>query len=169
MAIEHPISVRTPSEHPEAGAGVRSQTLSGPSDLRRPILTVKTSLQSQLIWLIFAALTVPTLIFGWSLYSLIHDFTSTPVQLTAVEMVMKTVPYVAVAYPVLLACILILSFHVTNRIVGPVDRLIREIGDRVEGRSSGPLHLRPGDALIPLVEQINRVLEDRERLKRPTN
>ena len=43
--------------------------------------------------------------------------------------------------------------------------MIRELGQRIAGQGTGPIVLRPGDQLIPLADQINVLLKERESLK----
>lgn len=107
---------------------------------------------------VVVAMAIPTFVFGGSLFFLIRDIASHPDRLSLLEMVMKTVPYVAVVYPILISCLLFVAFSVTDRIVGPVDRLVRELDERLHATASGPLRIREDDALVPLVDKINQLL-----------
>jgi len=81
------------------------------------------------------------------------------------EVIAGATCYIAVVFPVLIAVLLYWVFSGTNRIVGPIERMTHELDERIQGHRSGPIVLRPGDKLIPLVDKINVLLEEREKLK----
>jgi len=115
------------------------------------------------MWVIVLAMTVPTLVFGGSLFVLIQKWSNQPQPLQALEMVMNCVPVVAIAYPILISCVFYVALQITDNIVGPVDRVVREIDARLYGGARGPIRIREKDALVPLVDRINQVLECAER------
>ncbi len=132
---------------------------------RGPLLKVKTKFQNQLIWMVFTAMAIPTIVFGGSMYLLISKFSSPGATLSPHEVVMDVIPYVAVLFPVMVALLLGWAFYGTNKLVGPLDRIIRELDERIKGSKSGPIVLRPGDRLIPLVDKINLILQQRDNSK----
>ncbi len=81
------------------------------------------------------------------------------------EVIADVTRYVAVLYPLLSAVLLYWVFRGTEKIVGPIERVIRELGQRIAGQGTGPIILRPGDQLIPLADQINVLLKERESFK----
>ena len=85
------------------------------------------------------------------------------------EVIVSIMGYVAVLFPVLVTALLYWAFHGTNKLVGPIERITKELGQRIEGQKSGPIVLRPGDHLMPLVGKINWLLEERENLKMVKN
>lgn len=64
-----------------------------------------------------------------------------------------------VALPILIALLLILAYKITHKIVGPFDRITRELGEYVEGKKKGHIDLRKGDKFWPLVNQINLLID----------
>jgi prepilin-type N-terminal cleavage/methylation domain-containing protein len=60
-----------------------------------------------------------------------------------------------------------LAFHRTNQVVGPIERIVRELDERLSGEKNGPITLRPGDQLIPLADKINALLQERDQFKNP--
>ena len=85
------------------------------------------------------------------------------------EVIVGIMGYVAVLFPVLVTALLYWAFHGTNKLVGPIERITQELDRCIEGQKSGPIVLRPGDHLIPLVDKINGLLQERENLKMMKN
>jgi uncharacterized iron-regulated membrane protein len=133
---------------------------------RGPTLKVKTKLQNQIIWMIFTAMAIPTVILGGSMYFMITKLSAPDAAVSAHEVIVSVMGYVAVLFPVLIAGLLFWVFHGTNKLVGPIERMTQELDRRIEGEKSGPIVLRPGDKLIPLVDKINVLLEERDNLKK---
>ena len=130
---------------------------------RGPLLAVKTKLQSQLIWLVFLSMAVPTLILGGlvSTHPVIALAGPIPEEMRGAILL-----GIVVLGPVLAAVFLCWAFHLTNRMVGPVDRMDQELDARLRGTASGPIVLRPNDLLLPLAEKINLVVADWEKVKK---
>ena len=129
------------------------------------ILKVKTKLQNQLIWMIFAAMAIPTLVLGGSMFLMIARLSAPDTSVSPHEVIAGIMGYVAVLFPVSIAALLYWVFHGTNKLVGPIERMTQELDRRIEGQKSGPIVLRPGDQPIPLVDKINVLLEERDKLK----
>ena len=132
---------------------------------RGPTLKVKSKLQNQLIWMIFAAMGIPTFVLGGSMYVIIARLSAPNTSVSPHEVIVDIMGYVAVLFPVLIGALLFWAFHATNKLVGPIERMTQELDRRLEGEKRGPIVLRPGDHLIPLVDKINVLLEERENLK----
>ena len=130
-------------------------------------LEVKTHLQRKLIWMICAALAMPTVVLGGSMYWMIARISSPTGGVSPQEVIADITRYIAVLYPLLSAALLYWVFRGTNKLVGPIERMIRELDQRIESGGTGPIILRPGDHLIPLADKINLLLEERDGLKRP--
>ena len=69
------------------------------------------------------------------------------------------------AAPVAAMIMLLLCFLVTAKIVGPLDRITREINENIQGKRSGPIIVRDKDKLSALVEAINALLAAKEAKK----
>jgi membrane protein implicated in regulation of membrane protease activity len=134
---------------------------------RGPVLTIKTKLQNQLIWMICAAMGVPTLILGGALYLVATQLSNPATGAAPHEVVASVVRYVAILFPLASAALLYWVFKGTNTLVGPIERIIRELDQQLAGQRTGPIVLRPGDQLIPLADKINVLLEERQSLKKP--
>lgn len=135
---------------------------------RGKILVVKTKLQDKLIWMVCVAMGIPTLVLGGALYFIASDLSPTASTSAAPhEVVANVVRYVAVLFPLSSAALLYWIFSGTNKLVGPIERITRELEQSIKGERSGPIVLRPGDQLIPLAEKINTLLQERDSLKQP--
>lgn len=54
---------------------------------------------------------------------------------------------------------IVASLYLVHRIIGPLDRIQREIDDMVHGRKSiQPVSVRKGDYITPFVELINKLI-----------
>lgn len=133
---------------------------------RGPLLVVKTKLQSPLIWLVFMAMALPTIILGGGSLLLLRDSADSGMAGVQVEVRVVVLVSMIVLFPVSAALLFGWAFYLTNRIVGPVERMIREIDARILGTGSGPIVLRPKDLLVPLAERINGLIEELEKRKR---
>ena len=130
---------------------------------RGPNLAVKTKLQSRLIWLVFLSMATPSVSLGGLLLLSPSNPLLGPI---SEELRAKILMAIFVLSPVMATALLYWAFHMTNRMVGPVDRMIQELDARVRGTASGPIVLRPGDLLLPLSAKINLVIADWEKLKK---
>jgi len=136
---------------------------------RGPALKVKTKHQNQLIWMIFAAMAIPTLVLGGSMFLMIARLSAPNTGVSPHEVIVGIMGYVAVLFPLSIAALLYWAFHGTCKMVGPIERITQELDQCIEGQKSGPIVLRPGDHLIPLVDKINGLLEERENFKTVKN
>jgi len=132
---------------------------------RGSLLTVKTKLQGHLMWLVFCSMAVPTLVLGIVVVMLLGYpfdlFAGATPDATRARVLLT----LCVSSPVVLIGLLCWAFFLTNRIVGPVERMIRELDARLDGTASGPISLRPKDQLLPLAEKINLVIAKWEQSK----
>ncbi len=62
------------------------------------------------------------------------------------------------ALPIILA-ILIFAYKVSHKIVGPFDRIVRELDERIKGENRNHITVRKGDKFKPLVDNINKLLD----------
>jgi hypothetical protein len=132
---------------------------------RGPALKVKTKLQNQFIWMILAAMAIPTLVLGGSMCLMIARLSPPNTSVSLHEVIVGIMGYVAVLFPLSITALLYWAFHGTDKLVGPIERITQELDQCIEGQKSGPIVLRPGDHLIPLVDKINELLMERENLK----
>ncbi len=119
----------------------------------------------EIFWLFFLALFIPTVITTVSLFYLIFNITAQelgiPEAIAAniLPAAQKVTVILLVALPVTTVIILILAYKVTHRIVGPFDRVVRELDEHLKGTRDGHISLRKNDKFWPLVNRINTLLD----------
>lgn len=70
----------------------------------------------------------------------------------------EALPYMLILIAVMLICIIGWTYYISNRIVGPHNRIIRELDAMIEGKSKGQLSVRKDDAMFAeIVDRINKL------------
>jgi len=60
--------------------------------------------------------------------------------------------------PIVILVLLVFAYRMTHTMLGPYDRIIKELDDRITGKKSEDISLRKKDKFWPLVNKINRLL-----------
>lgn len=71
----------------------------------------------------------------------------------------KVIAILFVVMPLMILIILKVAHKITYRIVGPFDRIVRELGECIEGKKQDHIVLRKKDKFQPLVDKINILLD----------
>lgn len=72
----------------------------------------------------------------------------------------EAIPHLLVGIALMLICIITWSYYVTNKIVGPHDRIIKELDDVIKGNKAEPLMVRKDDKMFAeLLDKINKLIE----------
>lgn len=70
----------------------------------------------------------------------------------------EALPYMLILIAVMLICIIGWTYYISNRIVGPHNRIIRELDAMIEGNHKGQLSVRKDDAMFAeIVDRINKL------------
>ena len=115
--------------------------------------------------LVVAAAVLPTLIITLSLYFLIFGVItregSAPhsISSTAVQVSKHTGIILISALPFIMGALLFVAYRVAHMILGPIDRISKEVQDRHKGHKTDPIKLRSDDKLHDLVRKINNLFE----------
>ena len=116
------------------------------------------------MWLIFTSMAVPSLLLGGAV------FLQGPLEFLSGDISSDTrdelMLGLTVLTPVLLSAVIVWAYIQTNRIVGPVNRMITALDARIDGTGSGSIPLRKQDLLAPLVDRINTIVAKWEGLKK---
>ena len=118
-----------------------------------------------LFFLVFFASLVPTIITAIFLFYLIFNITADQVGIpeaiayNIIPAAHRVVGVLSILTPVIILGILIFAYKTTHKIVGPFDRIIRELDECIRGTREGPIMLRKNDKFWPLVEKINILLK----------
>jgi hypothetical protein len=71
----------------------------------------------------------------------------------------EALPYMLIAIAVMLICIVAWTYYISNRIVGPHDRIINELDQLIEGKHKGSLTVRKDDRMFAeIVKRINKLI-----------
>ena len=58
--------------------------------------------------------------------------------------------------------VLILAYKITYRLIGPFDRIVRELDECVKGKKLDHIVIRKKDKFQPLVNNINKLIDKRK-------
>lgn len=123
------------------------------------------TMHREIFFIVFLAALVPTLMTAIALFHLIFYITAEQVGIpeaiayNIVPAAQHVTSILFVMMPIIVLVILTFAYQITHKIVGPFDRIVRELGERVREKSQEPIKLRKDDKFWPLVEKINRLLE----------
>lgn len=122
-------------------------------------------LHREIFIIVLCAALVPMLITAIGLFYMIFNITAEQIGIpeaiayNVIPAAQKVTMILFVVTPPLIAVILFMAHKVSHRIVGPFDRIVRELDQRVITKSRDPIKLRPGDKFQPLVDKINELLK----------
>jgi len=72
----------------------------------------------------------------------------------------EAIPYMLIGISLILICIISWTYYVVNKIVGPHDRIIKELDEVIEGKKTGVLTVRKDDKMFTeLLDKINKIIE----------
>ena len=131
----------------------------------RKFYLVRNRLEKHYLRLIALSIILPTLIIGGCLYYVIFNLMAEQLSIPEVVAyhllpVVEKVNFVLiVSLPVLFLILFSIGLILSRRLVGPIERLERELKGIVSGDLSKRLQLRKDDALRPLVDDINALLD----------
>ena len=78
---------------------------------------------------------------------------------TLIPAARKVILILLVATPAMILVLMAIAHRLTHSLLGPFDRIVRELDDRLENNKKEPIILRKGDKFIPLIERINKLLQ----------
>ncbi|MFC1594597.1 hypothetical protein ACFL38_04650 [Candidatus Omnitrophota bacterium] len=119
----------------------------------------------ELFLLASCAAIVPTLLTAVSLFYLIFHLTAEQmifpeaIAYNIIPVARRVAMIMYIAVPLTVTLILTVAHKVTHRIVGPFERVVRELEEHIQGTRTGPIVLRNNDKLKPLVDKINVLLK----------
>lgn len=123
-------------------------------------------LHRNIFLIVSLASLLPVIIVSICLYFLIFNVTAQEVGIPeAVAYIIipaakKVTIILLTAAPLTILAILILAYNMAHRIVGPFDRVAKELDQVIEGKLKGHLTVRRTDKIWPLVQRINRLLDN---------
>ena len=115
--------------------------------------------------LIFLAAFLPASVVAVTLYYLIFGITAEQfgipeaIAYNIIPASRKVTTILAFAAPGTILIILLIAHKITHRIVGPFDRIVRELDECIKGKKKDHIVVRKGDRFRPLVDKINKLLD----------
>jgi hypothetical protein len=70
----------------------------------------------------------------------------------------KVIVILLLTTPAMVMILMVIAHRLTHSLLGPFDRIVRELDDRLKNNKKDPIILRKKDKFIPLVERINKLL-----------
>ena len=127
--------------------------------------TFANKLHKEIFLIIFLAAFLPAGVVAVCLYYLIFGVTAEQfaipevIAYNIIPASRKVTTILAVAGPITILAILLAAHKITHRIVGPFDRIVRELGECAEGKKKSHITVRKGDKFQPLTDKINKLLD----------
>lgn len=138
----------------------------------RKFFVVRNRLQRHYLRLIALSLILPTLITGGCLYYVIFNLMAEQLGIPEVvayhllPVVEKVNLVLALSLPVAFLILFSIGLALSRNLVGPIERLGRELEEIISGNLSKRLQLRKKDELKPLVNGINVLLDKIEQVSK---
>ncbi|MBF0385310.1 MAG: hypothetical protein HQL27_05510 [Candidatus Omnitrophica bacterium] len=129
---------------------------------KRRLLLHINKFQKSMIWPILIACFVAAFMTFFCLEYYLASLTNTGIMIlnydvTAFEW---AIPSLLLGVAGLLVFIIFWVFYLSNKVVGPFDRITRELDEVIVGQRKGPLTARKGDTMFEeLLKRINTLLE----------
>ncbi|MFH1655049.1 MAG: hypothetical protein ABH954_00350 [Candidatus Omnitrophota bacterium] len=122
-------------------------------------------LHREMFFIFVCAAAIPTLVTTVSLFYLIFSITASQFAIpeaiiyNIIPAAQKVLTILFIALPLILLAILSIAHRVTYRVVGPFDRIVRELSECIDGKKKDHIVLRKHDKFQPLVDKINILLD----------
>ncbi len=133
--------------------------------IKREMFAIANKYQKKIIILVFFAMIIPVIITIFAMASLI--FTLLAAEIPHKEIIifnvwpaiMRSLIVMLTILPLSIILILLVSYRISNRLVGPIGRISRELDERINKNSKEHIILRKKDDLIDLANKINSILD----------
>ncbi|MCM8779591.1 MAG: hypothetical protein NC914_00335 [Candidatus Omnitrophica bacterium] len=132
-------------------------------------LVFANKLHRQIFILVSVAALLPAVIASIGLYYLIFGITANEVAIpesiayNIIPAAKKAAVVILLVTPLAIGVILFFAWKISHAIIGPFDRIVRELDERIEGKIIGHILIRKSDKFWPLVEKINKLLDKAEK------
>lgn len=133
---------------------------------KRRKLFFANKIHREIFIIIFCAAIFPAIITAFSLFYLFFQISAEQLGIpesiayNLIPVAQRVITILFVATPISILIILIFAHKITHKMIGPFDRIVRELGESIDGTRQGPIILRKGDKFWPLVDKINILLEE---------
>lgn len=121
-------------------------------------------MHAELFLVVFFAAVIPALVATIAVFYLIFNITAEQIGIPEAiaanifPAAYRVIEILIIAIPASILLVLFLAHRITHRIIGPFDRVVREIDATASGARRGAISLRKGDKFAPLVDAVNRLI-----------
>jgi hypothetical protein len=121
--------------------------------------------QKKILILVFFSVIIPVVLTVVCLYYLIFNVTANEMVFpeaiadNIIPAAKKVATIVLVLVPFSLLMTFWWAYHVSHKLVGPLNRLYRELDERIAGKTKAHIRFRKGDYLLELTHKINALLD----------
>jgi len=122
-------------------------------------------LHKQIFVMVFLSALIPTIIVSVCMFYLIFNITAAQfgipeaIAYNIIPAAKKVTAIILITAPIVILVILGFAYKITHSIVGPFDRIIRELNECLEGKKEACIAVRKTDKFRPLVERLNNLLD----------
>jgi hypothetical protein len=115
--------------------------------------------------MILLSSVLPLFLVTIALYYLVFQITAEEVAIpeviayTLIPAARKVIMILLLSTPAIIITLMVIAHRLTHSLLGPFDRIVRELDDRLKNNKKDPITLRKGDKFVPLVERINKLLQ----------
>lgn len=123
-----------------------------------------TAFQKKILFLVFAAATLPALLVGSCLYFLIFSLLAKQmivpeaIALNLIPVLNMVNIIVLVATPILILLFWVFALEISHRVSGPLYRMEKELDAIIAGNKREMIRLRKNDEFQALVNKINKLI-----------
>ncbi|HAH22136.1 MAG: hypothetical protein A2Y00_00950 [Omnitrophica WOR_2 bacterium GWF2_43_52] len=131
----------------------------------RAWFSIANRFQRKILTLVFLSTVVPMIIAVVCLYYLTFSIVASEIGIpeaigyALIPAAKRTAGIAIVGFLVSVVFIWMWAWEVSHRLVGPLDRLCRELDERIAGKKKGYIYFRKKDYLAMLVGRINALLD----------
>lgn len=131
----------------------------------RSCLCIANRFQRKILNLVFFSMVVPMVIALMCLYYLIFNVVASEIGIpeaigyVLIPAAKRTAAIAIAGFLFTSFFIWMWAFKVSHRLAGPLERLCKDLDDRISGRKKGYIYFRRNDYLAVLAGRINSILE----------
>jgi hypothetical protein len=131
--------------------------------------TFANKLHREIYLTMLIATLMPCFIVTIALYYIIFNVTAAQIAIpeaiayNIIPAAKKVSLILILAAPAVVFLILLVAYNITHRLVGPYDRIVRELDECATGKKQGHIVIRKKDKFKPLVDGINKLIDKCKR------
>ncbi|MFA5060330.1 MAG: hypothetical protein WC676_06865 [Candidatus Omnitrophota bacterium] len=129
------------------------------NDKNRKIFSIN-QFESRILRIVFISAIVPFLLitgfFYFMFYDLVHTYLKTGMATHFLKDFLIVAAIFLAYYFVLVG---ILAYRFVHKLLGAIPRILRELDERISGKSKAHIHLRKGDYASEIIDRINTLID----------